>query len=259
MGSGNSVAATVLGTIGTILWCIQLIPQIIYNYRRKNCEGLPPIMLFLWAISGVPFSIYLCSINAEIALQVQPQLFTVFCYITWIQSLYYPPTSMPRKKIIILGVFVIAVALGLEIGFIIPLKELYVDKGVTWPTLVFGIIASVLLALGLIPPYFELAKRQGRVIGINFIFLAIDSMGAIFSLASVCVENGSLNIMSVVLYALVLCMELGIFCSQGIWLLRFKVFGRKDSNQDEEEKKYLEEEEEIDAKVSYPEKEEQDE
>jgi hypothetical protein len=30
-----------------------------------------------------------------------------------------------------------------------------------------AIIASVILAVGLIPPYFELAKRNGRVIGIS--------------------------------------------------------------------------------------------
>jgi hypothetical protein len=30
-----------------------------------------------------------------------------------------------------------------------------------------GVISSVFIALGLIPPYFELWKRQGRVIGIG--------------------------------------------------------------------------------------------
>lgn len=33
--------------------------------------------------------------------------------------------------------------------------------------MMMAIIASVILALGLIPPYFELAKRNGRVIGIS--------------------------------------------------------------------------------------------
>jgi hypothetical protein len=32
---------------------------------------------------------------------------------------------------------------------------------------VVGVIAAVLLASGLIPPYFELWKRDGRVIGIS--------------------------------------------------------------------------------------------
>jgi hypothetical protein len=42
-------------------------------------------------------------------------------------------------------------------------------RGVSWPLTMMAIIASVILALGLIPPYFELAKRNGRVIGIGMI------------------------------------------------------------------------------------------
>lgn len=37
----------------------------------------------------------------------------------------------------------------------------------TWPDIVVGVVATVLLASGLIPPYFELRKRDGRVIGIS--------------------------------------------------------------------------------------------
>lgn len=71
--------------------------------------------------------------------------------------------------------------------------------------LVVGIIASVLLAAGLLPPYGEIWKRRGRVVGINWvcssypncasssststeadmcwqIFLTMDWNGAFFSL-----------------------------------------------------------------------------
>lgn len=44
-------AADVLGTIGTALWSIQLIPQIWYNWTKKNTEGLPASMMFIWALS----------------------------------------------------------------------------------------------------------------------------------------------------------------------------------------------------------------
>lgn len=40
-------------------------------------------------------------------------------------------------------------------------------KGVEWPMMMMAILASVMQCLGLIMPYFELAKRQGRVIGIG--------------------------------------------------------------------------------------------
>lgn len=41
------------------------------------------------------------------------------------------------------------------------------NKGVTWPDLVVGVVAAILLASGLVPPYFELWKRDGRVIGFS--------------------------------------------------------------------------------------------
>lgn len=101
--------------------------------------------------------------------------------------------------------------------------------------LVIGIIASVLLAVGLVPPYFELAKRQGRVVGINFVFLFMDSMGAFLSLLSI--VFGTMDIMSMVLYAIVLAMELGIFTSHMVWYVRF---GRHMKKELEDVEKKLE-------------------
>lgn len=99
--------------------------------------------------------------------------------------------------------------------------------------LIIGIIASILLAIGLIPPYFELAKRKGRVIGINFVFLTMDSLGAIFSLLSIVV--GKFDVLSCVLYAVVIVLELGIFSSHLIWWLRFGKDAPKESELLEEE------------------------
>jgi len=48
-GDNVTLASNVLGTIGTVLWCIQLIPQIWYNWRRKKTDGFPAAMMFLWA------------------------------------------------------------------------------------------------------------------------------------------------------------------------------------------------------------------
>jgi uncharacterized protein with PQ loop repeat len=45
------LAANVLGTMGTTLWCIQIIPQIWKNFRLKSTDGVPGLMVFLWAIS----------------------------------------------------------------------------------------------------------------------------------------------------------------------------------------------------------------
>lgn len=218
-------AATALATVGTVCWCIQLIPQIWYNWRRKDCTGLPPIMMLLWVVSGIPFAIYFCVSEGNITLQVQPHLFMFFCLISFVQSCYYPPVRMTRWKIIAVLVAFGAVDIGMEIGFILWLRPLY-RKGIHWPALIFGILASIFLACGLIPPYIELAKRNGRVVGINFIFLLIDSMGAWLSIVSVIL--GNMDIMGIVLYCIVAALELGIFISHFVWWCRFRRSGSCD-------------------------------
>lgn len=236
----NAIAENVLGTIGTILWCIQLAPQIIRNYYVKDCDGVPSLMMFLWALSGVPFSIYFFGTDGSIPLRIQPQLFTLLCVVTWIQTLYYPPVQCRLRKVIIYAGLFVIVAVGAEIGFILWLRPIY-RGGKEWPLLIIGIIASILISLGLIPPYFELAKRQGRVIGINFVFLSMDSLGALFSLVSIVI--GTMDILSIVLYALVIALESGIFTSHIIWHIRF---GRKEKikeNQQERDQEQLQEQE----------------
>ena len=85
----NAVAENVLGTIGTVLWCIQLIPQVIRNYRAKNCEGLP-LNDVLWAASGVPFYIFHCY-RWIYPIKNPTPVIHFFCTLSWIQTLYYPP------------------------------------------------------------------------------------------------------------------------------------------------------------------------
>ncbi|SCU85813.1 LANO_0C05512g1_1 [Lachancea nothofagi CBS 11611] len=224
-------AATALATIGTVCWCVQLIPQIIFNYRQKDCEGLPPLMMLLWVISGIPFAIYFMVTKGNIILQIQPHLFMVFCGVSYVQSLYYPPVQLDRRKICASVAAIVLVDIGMEIGFTLWLRPLYA-RGVHWPSLIFGILASVLLGLGLVPPYFELAKRQGRVVGINFVFLFVDSLGAWLSIASVIV--GNMDTMGIILYSIVAALELGIFASHFVWCCRFKWFGNGTGLQDQE-------------------------
>ena len=207
----NAVAENVLGTIGTILWCVQLVPQIIRNFYVKDCEGVP-------------------STDGSIPLRIQPQLFTLCCVVTWIQTLYYPPVQCGLRKVIIYASTFIIIAAGAEVGFILWLRPIY-REGKEWPLLIIGVIAAILIALGLIPPYFELAKRRGRVIGINFVFVGMDSLGALFSLVSIVV--GTMDILSIVLYAVVIALEFGIFASHIIWYIRFgKKEKAKEKNQE---------------------------
>lgn len=132
-----------------------------------------------------------------------------------------------RNIIWLISAFIV-VWVGCEVGFVIWLKPVYAG-GNESPDLVFGIIATVVLSLGLFPPYYELAKRNGRVIGINFVFLAMDSAGAVFSMASMLVDV--FDPMGMSLYVVILALEIGLFVSQGIWWLRFK--WRKGSLEEE--------------------------
>ena len=45
------IVANVLGTLVAVFWSIQLIPQIVVNYRRHNATGLQPSMVQIFSTS----------------------------------------------------------------------------------------------------------------------------------------------------------------------------------------------------------------
>lgn len=119
--SSIPVAATVLGTIGTILWCVQLVPQIWTNWRTKSTDGLPGSMMFLWAICGVPFGAYSIVQNFNVPIQVQPQCFMGLCLVSWAQVLVYGRRWRPWTAGL-LGVAVAAACAGIEAALILTLR-----------------------------------------------------------------------------------------------------------------------------------------
>ncbi|KAL8700807.1 MAG: hypothetical protein Q9201_005241 [Fulgogasparrea decipioides] len=201
------VAANVLGTIGTVFWCIQLIPQIWYNWKQKKTDGLPGLMMFVWAISAVPFGVYAIVQNFNIPIQIQPQ-------IAW-----------PTWKAASLAAAIGAIFGGLQALLVLTLRGPY-SRGVEWPMTLVGVISAVLLAGGLIPPYFEIAKRHGRVVGINFIFLSIDWLGAFFSLMALVAQH-TFDVLGGVQYLVCLLLEVGIFTSHLLFLLRTRSLRRR--------------------------------
>ncbi|KAI0204405.1 PQ loop repeat-domain-containing protein [Astrocystis sublimbata] len=211
------LAANVLGTIGTVLWSIQLIPQAWSNWRKKSTDGFPAIMMFLWAISGVPFGIYAVVQNFNIPIQVQPQIFTFFCLVNWGQTLLYGH-KWPLWKALIATISTAAIFAGAEAALILTLRPVY-HAGNETPILVIGIVAAILLAAGLLPPYGEAWKRRGRIIGINFVFLSMDSLGALFSLFSLVAQH-TFDVLGGVMYIICIVLEIGIFSSHLIWLCR---------------------------------------
>lgn len=81
--------ATILGLIGTVFWCVQLVPQIYKSHCRKDTEGLPSTMMLLWASSSMPFGVYAIAQRFNVPLQVQPQCFGLLCTVAWGQCMVY--------------------------------------------------------------------------------------------------------------------------------------------------------------------------
>jgi uncharacterized integral membrane protein len=88
----------------------------------------------------------------------------------------------------LLLVVLLAIFAGIEAGLVFAIKGPYL-RGLEWPVLLIGIIAFLTLVSGYAPIPFELIKRRGRVVGIDFIFLAIDWNGAFFSLMALVAQN----------------------------------------------------------------------
>ncbi|KAK9478649.1 PQ loop repeat-domain-containing protein [Lipomyces japonicus] len=241
MASTESISL-ILGTIGTVLWCVQLIPQIIFNHRRKSTEGLPQLMIFLWLVAGVLFAMYFITLRPNVALEIQPVIFTFLTFVTWGQCLYYGNKFSIAKVATYLTVTAV-IATGLQVAAVFPIRNSAVFKSnptsTCWPLLLIGVLAAIALAVGLVPPYFDLAKRQGQVVGINFIFLAIDSTGAVFSFASLLVqkETGQQpDYLGMVLYLIVPALEIGIVVSHFVWWIRI---GRRQDAVKKLEKKFI--------------------
>ncbi|OIW31066.1 hypothetical protein CONLIGDRAFT_653693 [Coniochaeta ligniaria NRRL 30616] len=194
-----------------------LLPQIWTNWRTKKTDGLPAIMMYIWALCGVPFGVYAIVQKFNMPIQVQPQCFMALCLVSWAQILHYGH-NWPVWKATLIGVGMACLFAGAEAALILTLTPIY-NKGNEAPILVIGIVAAVLLAVGLLPPYREIWKRHGRVIGFNWIFLSMDWCGAFFSLMALVAQN-TFDVTGGVMYIICCFLEAGIFASHVVWRMR---------------------------------------
>ncbi|KIK60896.1 hypothetical protein GYMLUDRAFT_200214 [Collybiopsis luxurians FD-317 M1] len=207
MPTSNSVAENVFGTIGTICWTIQLVPQLWKSFREKDTTGLSDWMILAWAVSGPLLGIYSIVKDLNIPLIVQPQIFSALALCSWAQCQYYGKRRSLRSTVLItllLGV----VFGGFELGMVYALRPSYdrgeesSNRGVEF----FGIMSPVLIAISFIPQYYEIYRRK-EVIGISVLFMTVDLLGGVFSDLSLAFKSGKFDVTAAVTYTLVIVMD----------------------------------------------------
>ncbi|KAF2839485.1 PQ loop repeat protein [Patellaria atrata CBS 101060] len=209
------VAANTLGILGAICWSVQLLPQIIINYRRHNTVGLQPSMMMLWACAGVPLGVYNIVEDFNIALRVQPQILTLLSLVTWIQCYYYEKKwSIARSLTVVIPVMCIMG--GIQASLIIALR-IASSTHIEWPKIVMAVLSAALLAAGVLRHYWDIYIHR-TVRGISFIFVAIDAAGDLTSLVSVFFQP-KLDVLGMVIYGSELVLWLGVFAAGGYYNL----------------------------------------
>ncbi|KAK7053779.1 PQ loop repeat-domain-containing protein [Favolaschia claudopus] len=196
----NAVAENVLGTIGTICWTAQLIPQVWKSYREKSTQGLSEWLVLCWGVSGAVFGVYAVIQNLNIPLIIQPQLFGFLCLVSWGQCLYYN-SARPKWMSFAMSFGTIVALGGFEVGMIFAIRPSLNDHAIQF----FGIFSSVLLVLGLVSQYMEIYQRK-EVVGLSILFMAIDMLGGIFSDLSLAFKP-KFDEVAAVLYTLVVAMD----------------------------------------------------
>ncbi|KAK8155205.1 hypothetical protein BKA80DRAFT_313244 [Phyllosticta citrichinensis] len=225
-------SAEILGSIGTAAGAFKLFrsacarrelefaaekSRIWSNWRSKDTDGFDAVFPLLWAIAAVPFGVYNIAQNFNIGVQIQPQIFCALSYICWAQCKYYKDKWSKLKSNLALLVLCLASG-GIEAGLIIGLRAVYL-RGNETPLTVIGIVAAVLLAVGLLPILWGQWGRRGRAKNLNFLFLSVDFMGAVFSLMSL-VAQRRFDILGGILYIVCMIIEIFIFAYHGLWLYR---------------------------------------
>ncbi|KAI8174288.1 thymidylate kinase [Colletotrichum sp. SAR 10_75] len=226
---GPRLEAVEKGTLGAVCWSIQLIPQIIINYRRHNATGLQPSMMMLWAWAGVPLGVYNIVEDFNIALRIQPQILTFLSLATWIQCYYYERNwSVLRSLAVVTPIATVMAGIQAALVFALRIPK---SRGTEWPMIVMAVLSAALLAAGVLRHYWDIYVHR-TVRGISFIFVAIDAAGDVFSLASIFFQP-SVDILGVIIYATEFVLWCGVFACGGYYnflpWFRRKMLAKEDA------------------------------
>ncbi|KXN74593.1 hypothetical protein CONCODRAFT_2397 [Conidiobolus coronatus NRRL 28638] len=87
--ANNYIYKEVFGTIGLVLWSIQLFPQVYDNYRYKLSDGLCNSTLLLWIFANLLQGVYTLQSQLAIPLVIQPHSFGALSIICFVQNYHY--------------------------------------------------------------------------------------------------------------------------------------------------------------------------
>ncbi|GAA5853079.1 hypothetical protein JCM5353_007364 [Sporobolomyces roseus] len=199
----NAVAENVTGTIGTVLWCVQLIPQVYLNHKRRTTEGLHVALYTTWLFSGLFLGIYAILENINIPIILQPHCYGSLCAFIFCQMVYFD-RKWSLKNTILLFVGYCIVGGGFEVGMYFAAKP-GVDRGIKAASMPFGILSDLCLAAGFFPQFWQIWKDR-EVVGLSYLFLAMDTLGAVFSILSLAFKT-SLDGIAFAGYLIVIIFE----------------------------------------------------
>jgi len=177
----NDVAQNVLGTMGTVIWSGQVLPQIWKSFREKSTEGLSHWLMLIWSFSSIFLGTYNVVLNINIPLIIQPQLFGLLSTISWIQCLYYGQGLSKRLCALILLVYLSFFG-GFQAGMVFVTRNA-LQAGNSKPIEFFGIFSGVMITVGLLPQIYEIYRLR-EVKGISMIFMCLDISGGVLSTLS---------------------------------------------------------------------------
>jgi hypothetical protein len=188
--------------------CICYCAELQYTADGAAAVFLLPVWRKLGTVSGLWSVRYISSVSSEDFRRTDSDLF--------VANVEFRKWRTWTATLLLICLFIVFA--GVELGLVYAIRPPY-NRGIDWPVLLVGVVSFILLIGAYFAIPFELLKRRGRVVGIDFIFLTVDWCGAFFSLMSL-VAQSEFDALFGTMYALCCAIEMSMVVSHLIWRLR---------------------------------------
>ncbi|KAI9228635.1 MAG: PQ loop repeat-domain-containing protein [Piptocephalis tieghemiana] len=179
----NYTLNQVFGYFAFFFWSFQLAPQVWKNHKRRTTAGFSLALVISWFIGSILQGVYTISQSYAAPLILQPEVFSIFVLLCFLQYLRYDRKISPLYTGLI-GLGLILISAALQVGLVMAVTATE-ERRLGISTVALGLVPSLLFVLGLIPQVIELFRPGGQgADALSLPFLAIDSLGALFSILS---------------------------------------------------------------------------